>query len=71
MSLRGMVHQGRIEILEGPPLPEGAEVVVDVRSVKEPGADPALAFHGAWAHRDDIGDVREFVSRSRDEEWRR
>jgi hypothetical protein len=70
MVVRGLVRHGRIEILNGPPLPEGAEVELDVRTVQAEERDPALAFHGAWEHRDDIGDAADFVSRNREAEWR-
>jgi hypothetical protein len=69
--MRGIVRQGRIEITEGPPLPEGAVVELEVASVAAPEGDPALAFFGLWRAREDLGDSSEFVLRMRQVEWQR
>jgi hypothetical protein len=60
MVLRGYVPASRIEVVEGPPLPEEATVEVDLRFVA-PVEDPALAFYGLWTDRDDLGEAPEFV----------
>lgn len=71
MSVRGVVRAGHIEILEGPPLPEGATVELDVKTVRLLPDDPALELYGVWADRADLGDSREAASRLRDDQWRR
>jgi hypothetical protein len=71
MVAKGIVRAGRIEVTEGTLPPEGSTVEVELRVAAPPPEDPALAFFGIWRDRDDLRDSRDYVSRLRDEQWRR
>ena len=71
MVAKGIVRAGRIELIEGTLPPEGSTVEVELRVAAPPPEDPALPFFGIWRDREDLRDSRDYVSRLRDEQWRR
>ena len=71
MVAKGIIRAGRIELIEGTLPPEGSTVEVELRVAAPPPEDPALVFFGIWRDREDLRDSRDYVSRLRDEQWRR